>query len=394
MTGSQHKDGHAAAGRVSGRAMFSAWAVFLSMAGTTMTFQVFHAIRYGAMPWELAVLYGVVPLAISVGVLDFVAEWEDSPTWASWAAYMITGGAMFLSAAATGTVVLHAAPPRLSGLFGLLLDAAALLSIRFILTAPRTARLKAAQEGAERAAAELAHAEMEEGLRRELAAERDAHAASARQLREELEAERHARTEAEREAERRAAAEAERNHANAALETARQAHEAEARGLRDELDTERLARARAQQEAARRTSEQAERGRSNAALQAANARVLAELEAERAAREAAERARTEADANAVRAEEKAARLTRKLEANAAPKNRKESTGKNRDAAHGTTVPSDVDARAQALEILDKDPNITGKDLGELCGMGERWGQMRKKEYAGHVTGNADTVDGA
>lgn len=140
---------HARKGTVPRRAMFSAWAVFLSMACTTMTFQVFHAIQYGRMPWWLAVLYGVVPLGISIGVLDFVAEWEDAPGWASWAAYAITAGAMFLSATATGSVVLHAAPGHLSGLFGLLLDAAALLSIRFILTAPRAARKRAAAEASE-----------------------------------------------------------------------------------------------------------------------------------------------------------------------------------------------------------------------------------------------------
>jgi hypothetical protein len=135
-----------AVGRVPRRAMFSAWAVFLSMAGTTMTFQVYHSIRVGQMPWPLAVLEGVVPLGVSIGVLEYVAVWKSKLTWA---AYVITAGAMFMSAVATGSVVVYAAPPHMSGLFGILLDAAALLSIRFILTAPRAAREKAEAEASE-----------------------------------------------------------------------------------------------------------------------------------------------------------------------------------------------------------------------------------------------------
>lgn len=136
----------AEAGRVPRRAMFSAWSVFLSMAGTTMTFQVYHSIKVGQMPWPLAVLEGVVPLGVSIGVLEYVAVWKSQLTWA---AYVITAGAMYMSAVATGAVVVHAAPPHMSGLFGVLLDAAALLSIRFILTAPRAAREKAEAEASE-----------------------------------------------------------------------------------------------------------------------------------------------------------------------------------------------------------------------------------------------------
>jgi hypothetical protein len=123
------------------RARACAWLVFISMAGTTMSFQVYHSIRHGNMPWPLAVLYGVVPLFISMLVIEVVSGWEDAPKWVRWAAYLIIGGAMYLSAAATGAVVLRAAPPHSSLLFGLLLDGAAILAARFLMTATRKAAI-------------------------------------------------------------------------------------------------------------------------------------------------------------------------------------------------------------------------------------------------------------
>jgi hypothetical protein len=139
------------------RARVSAWLVFISMAGTTMSFQVYHSIEHGHMPPPLAVLYGVVPLFISMLVIEVVSGWADAPEWVRWAAYLIIGGAMYLSAAATGAVVLRAAPPHSSLLFGLLLDGAAILAARFLMTAVKRA-----------ASAELS------GLQMALAAERDA----------------------------------------------------------------------------------------------------------------------------------------------------------------------------------------------------------------------------
>ncbi len=121
------------------RARVCAWLVFISMAGTTMSFQVYHSIQHGHMPPPLAVLYGVVPLVISMLLIEVVSGWEDAPEWIRWAAYLIIGGAMYLSAAATGAVVLRAAPPHSSLLFGLLLDGAAILAARFLMTAVKRA---------------------------------------------------------------------------------------------------------------------------------------------------------------------------------------------------------------------------------------------------------------
>jgi hypothetical protein len=146
------------------RARVSAWLVFLSMAGTTMSFQVYHSIEHGKMPWPLAVLYGIVPLLISMLVIEVVSGWDDAPKWAQGGAYLIISGAMFLSAAATGAVVLHAAPNHSSLLFGLLLDGAAILAARFLMTAAKrtaaTARAAfAAVVEAERSARQEAEAD-------------------------------------------------------------------------------------------------------------------------------------------------------------------------------------------------------------------------------------------
>lgn len=149
------------------RARVSAWAAFICMAGTTMSFQVYHSVKHGHMPWPLAGLYGIIPLLISMLLIEFVSGWDDAPKWIRPAAYLIIGGAMYLSAAATGAVVLHAAPLRSSLLFGLLLDGAAILAARFLMT---TAKVTAAMALAAFAAA----VEVERSGRQSAEGERDA----------------------------------------------------------------------------------------------------------------------------------------------------------------------------------------------------------------------------
>jgi hypothetical protein len=168
-----------AAGKPLRRAHGSAWFTFIFMAATTMTFQTYHAVRTGQMPWPLAALYGVAAFILAITVLEFA---RHSPSrWVRAGAYMLTGGAMFLSASATGAVVLHAAPPRASLLFGLLMDGAAILAIHFILNGPKAVDAVAeveqriagiaAQRDAERSARTEAEAARERdvtGLRAEL----------------------------------------------------------------------------------------------------------------------------------------------------------------------------------------------------------------------------------
>jgi hypothetical protein len=137
MAGVPKHDIHEAAGRPLRRGRAAAWLVFLGMAATTMAFQTYHSLHNGQMPWPLAYLYGIVPLGISIGVLIFAAVWPSKAGRAG--AYLITAGAMYMSASATGTVTLHASSPHAELLFGFLLDGAALLAIRFIFDGPTAA---------------------------------------------------------------------------------------------------------------------------------------------------------------------------------------------------------------------------------------------------------------
>jgi hypothetical protein len=59
-----------------------------------------------------------------------------------------------------------------------------------------------------------------------------------------------------------------------------------------------------------------------------------------------------------------------------------------NGAPETEVPADFDARAEALEAWLANPQITGKDLGALVGLGERWGQLRKTEFVNASAGTA------
>ena len=195
------------------RARAAAWTVFLSMCGTTIAFQVYHSVKFGQMPRLLAILFGVVLLLIAVCVLEFVTAWRGSHWWVKASAYLIMGGAMYMSAGATGEVVVHAAPPHMSLLFGFLLDGAALLSVHFLLSgSPALTRAMAEEESARRAELDAARqaATAERGARQaaeaELTTARGDLAAATAASRE-AEAERLA-LEAERSA--RATAEAER----------------------------------------------------------------------------------------------------------------------------------------------------------------------------------------
>lgn len=43
-----------------------------------------------------------------------------------------------------------------------------------------------------------------------------------------------------------------------------------------------------------------------------------------------------------------------------------------------------EVQAQALAVLNAEPDISGRELAERVGMSERWGQQFKKDLAGHV----------
>lgn len=132
----QH-DIHSAAGRPLRRAHHAAWFTFIFMAGTTITFQTYHSVETGQMPWPLAALYGIAAFLLAITVLEFA---RHSTRWVQAGAYALTAGAMYLSASATGDVTAHAAPPHAELLFGFLLDGAAILAIYFIFNGPAAAQ--------------------------------------------------------------------------------------------------------------------------------------------------------------------------------------------------------------------------------------------------------------
>jgi hypothetical protein len=372
---------HEAAGTPMRRARFAAWCVFVGMAATSMTFQTYHAITVGQMTPSLAVLYGVIPLAISIGVLEFAAVW--GVLWAQLASYVIAVGAMFESASATGAVTGHAGPAHAELVFGLILDAAALLAIAFINHGP-TARaaiaavmrretelleMVAAAQSERDEAARIA-AETETGLRAQLAAERAAKANAS----------------AAAETAMRAAVERAGADAQAALDVALQAAADAARArenaLRQQLDAERQAHGIAEQGAARWSESEDRR----IAAEAGRASLADQLRSARDALETANADRKAAELRAEETEAQTAKLARKLAAISGGKPLRNSAA---DAARGRSeakVPSDVDAQAEALSILADEPGISGAKLGPRVGKSERWGQLFMQKLAARPAG--------
>jgi hypothetical protein len=391
MSGVSKHSEHYAAGAGMRRARSAAWIVTLVMGGTTMAFQVYHAVKFGHMPWELAVLYGIVPLLIALLVLEIVAEWREAPWPAKAAAYAIMAAAMFLSASATGSVVLHAAPGHFSLLPGALLDAAELLAAFFIMNGPTAAH--AVAEVARRIEGLVAEANAARRSREETEAnaartERELRAAHEAELRTEREA--HEQANARVTGELDKARETERREANArtAAETelaAARVKLAAFRAGQEGAESGRLTAEAAREEEASRAERQlgALRSQLEAARSAAAMRGVIEVERDAARteletvkteRDDALRAREEAERSLANAEAKTERLMRKLGGASAPK----ASRQDRKAAAGLSA---AEAREKAYKMLDDDPDITGKTLGEEFGMTARWGELRKQEHA-------------
>lgn len=161
----------------------------------------------------------------------------------------------------------------------------------------------------------------------------------------------------------------ERTALRAELAGMREAHDRDLAALGEQLDGERRARETAEQEAALRISAVEERDEAVAARAAAEA-----------ARETAEAARMEAEQQAARAEAKVASLTRKLGAPAGSKGTRGGAPAAPPAGR-TQLEIAREARAKAEGILAEEPDISGAELAERCGMKERWGQTVKKQIA-------------
>lgn len=118
--GSKHHSGVAAA-----------WAVLVGMGGTSVTYNVYHAVTHGQMDLALALLYGIAPVFAAACLSHIVAVYNGG--WFMRAvAFAVMLGAMTLSIGATASVVAPTAGP-LRWLFGGVLDAAALVALRVIL---------------------------------------------------------------------------------------------------------------------------------------------------------------------------------------------------------------------------------------------------------------------
>ena len=262
----------------------AAWAVLVGMGGTSVTYNIFHAVNHGRMNLGLALLYGIAPVFAAMCLSHIVAE-HASGNAMKLAAFAVMAGAMTLSMGAIASVVAPAAGPWMRWLFGAVLDAAALVALRVILEG--RSRKAAAVTALEAARADVASAEA-------------------------------------------AAAEA-------------RAGAGEATGTIGRLEAE-------------------------------LATVRAALEAERA--------------------KVPPRKPRRSSARKPTRNPATASARNQD---GTSAPepepgADLDTEAQALDILAKEPEISGSQLGLRLGKSDRYGRDLIKRLAAVAPAAAETGD--
>ena len=135
-------------------AVIAAWAVLVGMGGTSVTYNVYHATHNGSMNLGLALLYGIAPVFAAALLSHIVAE-HDGGRFLQAVTFAVMLGAMTLSIGATAAVVEPAAGPWMQWLFGAVLDAAALVALRVILSSRKhKAAAAEAMEAAERTVAE------------------------------------------------------------------------------------------------------------------------------------------------------------------------------------------------------------------------------------------------
>ena len=131
----------------------AAWGVLAAMGGTTLTFNVWHATHAGHMMLPLALLYGFAPVLAAMGLSHIVAAHQGGAFMKA-AAFAVMLGGMALSMGATAAVVRPTAGPVLCWLFGIVIDAAALVALQVILSPESRAAAKAARRAAQGAVME------------------------------------------------------------------------------------------------------------------------------------------------------------------------------------------------------------------------------------------------
>ena len=113
---------------------------------TNLTFNVWHSTHAG-LNVALALLYGFAPVLAAMGLSHIVSAHKGGRFMKA-AAFAVMLGAMALSTGATADVLRHAAGPVLCWLFGIVVDAAALVALQVILSPESRAAARAAKHAA------------------------------------------------------------------------------------------------------------------------------------------------------------------------------------------------------------------------------------------------------
>ena len=117
---------------VNGHARGAAWAVLAGAGSTMVTFNIWHALHTGGLRLLLAIMVGLAPAGLAVGLSHIVAAYNGGKVMRA-VAFAVMAGAMVLSVSATGDVV-RPAVGHLWWLFGAVVDSAALVALQVILT--------------------------------------------------------------------------------------------------------------------------------------------------------------------------------------------------------------------------------------------------------------------
>jgi hypothetical protein len=114
----------------------AAWIVLLSMGGTSMAFNIYHAVNgNGHLVVGLALLYGIAPVLAAMGLSHMGASRRDKLI-VQVIIFAVMIGAMVLSANGIGEVLKATAGPQMCWVFGGVLDAASLTALWMILNPP------------------------------------------------------------------------------------------------------------------------------------------------------------------------------------------------------------------------------------------------------------------
>lgn len=137
-----------------GHARGAAWAVLAGAGSTMVTFNIWHALHTGGLKWLLAIMVGLAPAGLAIGLSHIVAAHNGGRVMRV-IAFAVMAGAMVLSVSATGDVV-RPAVGHLWWLFGGVVDSAALVALQVILSRPQEATESATREAADSAMPEAA----------------------------------------------------------------------------------------------------------------------------------------------------------------------------------------------------------------------------------------------